>query len=184
MLDRVLDVGKKYAIEVIEDGNIAIDATIGNGYDTVFLSELNKLKKIYGFDIQETAIETTKEKISKVNTTTDVELILDGHEYVKQYVKESVKIAFFNLGYLPSGDKNITTLPDTTLIAIENICKLLEKRGRIIITVYHGHENGKVERDALLDYVSELDQKHFNVLQYQFINQKNNAPFLIVIEKK
>ncbi|CAD2074945.1 tRNA (mnm(5)s(2)U34)-methyltransferase [Phocicoccus pinnipedialis] len=183
MLDSVLEAGKKYASEILEPGDIAIDATLGNGHDTVFLSKLNKLKKIYGFDIQETAIESTKNNLSSI-ATTEVELILDGHENVKNYVQDTVKVAFFNLGYLPSGDKNITTLPETTLSAISSITELLAKRGRIIITVYHGHDNGKIERDALLKYVSELDQKQFNVLQYQFINQKNNAPFLIVIEKK
>lgn len=184
MLNRVLEMGKVYAEEILEKGDIAIDATLGNGHDTLFLLEIDKLSKIYSFDIQKEALLSSTEKIKNHPDFKNVELILDGHENVKQHVTESVKVALFNLGYLPNGDKSITTLPETTLKSIEDILDLLLPGGRIILTVYHGHSVGKLERDALLEYVSTLGQKYYNVLRYQFINQQNHAPFLIVIEKK
>ena len=62
--------------------------------------------------------------------------------------------------------------------------KRLNKHGLLILVIYHGHEGGKEEKDAVLNYVTQLDQKEYHVLQYQFINQKNDPPFVIAIEKR
>lgn len=49
--------------------------------------------------------------------------------------------------------------------------------------IYYGHENGKEEKAALEKFTSELDQKVYNVMKNSFINQANNPPLLICIEK-
>ena len=112
----------------------------------------------------------------KVSTYSNVKLIKDGHENVKQYISEDhigkVDAAIFNLGYLPKGDKSIVTTPQTTISAIQNIFDILNEEGIIILVIYHGHDEGKIERDALMDYLTQLDQNQAHVLQYQFINQK------------
>ncbi len=88
----------------------------------------------------------------------------------------------FNLGYLPKGNHEIITQAETTIKAIEKLIKLLKPEGIIVITVYHGHNSA--ERDELLKHLSKYNQKEIHVLKYEFINQKNDAPFIIAIEKR
>ncbi len=97
--------------------------------------------------------------------------------------KGHIDAAIFNLGYLPKGDKSIVTKPDTTIQAINSLLSLMSIEGIIVLVIYHGHSEGQIEKHALLDYLSTLDQKHAQVLQYQFLNQRNHAPFICAIEK-
>ena len=94
-----------------------------------------------------------------------------------------IRAAIFNLGYLPSADKSVITQPATTLTAIKKILERLEIGGRLAIMVYYGHEGGDKEKDAVLNFVKELDQQHFTVMLYQPLNQINTPPFLVMIEK-
>lgn len=180
MLNRILPHAKALASETINPGDTVVDATCGNGHDTLFLSGLVPDGKVYSFDIQPEAIESAQQK---TKDATNIEYILDSHANIDSYIKDPIKVAMFNLGYLPQGDKSITTLPTSTIEAIDKLHKQLEVGGRIIIVVYHGHPEGRNEKDALLSHLQQYDQKHSQVLQYQFINQANHAPFLIVIEK-
>ena len=165
--------------EVVTDEDIVVDATMGNGYDTLFLAQL--AKKVYAFDIQEQAIEQTTKRLAEAKLD-NVELLLTGHENVAQYV-ESIKAAIFNLGYLPSADKTVITQPHTTIQALEKLCQRLVAGGRIAVMIYYGHAGGDVERDAVLDFVSQLPQQEFTVALYKTINQINQPPFLVMIEK-
>lgn len=94
-----------------------------------------------------------------------------------------MKAAIFNLGYLPSADKSIITQPQTTLEALEKLCQMLIKGGRIAIMIYYGHEGGDIERDAVMDFVSQLPQQEYTAAIYRTLNQINNPPFLVMIEK-
>lgn len=169
----------------ISIGDIVIDATVGNGHDTEYLANrVGKKGKVYGFDIQELAINNTKDKLEKIGLSKSVNLILDGHENMDLYIKEDISCAVFNLGYLPKGDHSLTTKPKTTVLAIEKALRILKKNGVISITMYTGHEGGIDEKNCVEEYVSSLDQNYFSVLKCDFINQKNNPPQLILIEKK
>nr|WP_281244821.1 class I SAM-dependent methyltransferase [Gracilibacillus orientalis] len=170
--------------EVVNQGDSVVDATCGNGNDTLLLSKLvGDTGKIYAFDIQAQAIEQTKTLLAEKQIK-NVELIHDGHEHVSAYVKEkTIAGAIFNLGYLPKGDHSIITTPDTTIEAIRSMLALLKKRGRIVIVIYHGHKGGTSEKNHVVNFCEELNQKDYQVLQYQFINQINNPPFIIAIEK-
>lgn len=180
MLNRILPHAKLLASEIIEPTDILIDATCGNGHDTQFLAGLVPKGKVYSFDIQQAALDSA---IQKTTAYTNIEYILDSHANVDAYIHTPVKAAMFNLGYLPSGDKSITTQAGSTLAAIDKIFNLLSIGGRIIIVVYHGHESGKDEKAALEHHLNQYDQKFAQVLRYEFINSKNSAPFLLVIEK-
>ena len=176
---RPLQMAHAFLEEVVTDEDIVVDATMGNGHDTLFLARL--AKKVYAFDIQEQAIEQTTKRLAEAKLD-NVELFLTGHENVDQYV-ESIKAAIFNLGYLPSADKSVITQPHTTIQALEKLCQRLVTSGRIAIMIYYGHEGGDVERDAVLDFVSQLPQQEFTVALYKTINQINQPPFLVMIEK-
>ena len=178
-MKRPLEMAHDFLAQVITPEDIVVDATMGNGYDTLFLAKL--AKQVYSFDIQEQALEKTSQRIQEAGLT-NVDLILQGHETVDQYVTE-VKAAIFNLGYLPSADKSIITQPQTTLEALEKLCQMLVKGGRIAIMIYYGHEGGDIERDAVMDYVSQLPQQEYTATIYRTLNQINNPPFLVMIEK-
>ena len=120
-LERILPFAKTLINQHIQDDSIVIDATCGNGNDTLFLAEQVPNGKVFGFDIQK-AIEHTKEKIASFKHVT---LIHDGHENILNDISSdvigNVDAAIFNLGYLPKGDKTIVTKPETTIQAIESI---------------------------------------------------------------
>lgn len=173
--------------EIIQPNDHLIDATVGNGHDTLFLARLVKGSgHIYGFDVQEKAIHHTQEKLLAENLDKRVTLFQQGHETLATALPSDIQIkgAIFNLGYLPKSDKTIITQAETTLTAVQAILERLLPTGRIILVVYYGHPGGEQEKQAVLNFVRELPQAHYNVLNYQFINQKNSPPFLLVIEKK
>lgn len=172
----------------VENGDTVIDATCGNGHDTLFLSKLvGEEGKVLSFDIQKQAIDTTKERLEKENIK-NVELIWDNHAHMTHYLTMDkigmIGGAIFNLGYLPGSDKEIITNAPSTIIALDTILLYLKRKGILVLVVYHGHEGGQEEKEALLKHVIKLEQKKYNVLQYRFINQVNNPPFIIAIQKK
>ena len=188
-LDGILPYARKLLEKTVSPGDIAVDATVGNGHDTVFLAKLvGQAGIVYGFDIQEQAINQTKSRLEEHQLSIQVELFQKGHEHILSSIPKSqhgfVKGAIFNLGYLPGGDKHIVTTPNTTISAIEQLLEIMAREGIIVLVIYHGHDEGAIEKDALLKYVLQLDQKKAHVLQYQFINQQNNPPFIIAIEKR
>lgn len=157
--------------------NIAVDATLGNGYDTDFLS--NNFLKVYSFDIQQCAIKAYDNK--NIN---NVILINDSHENFIKYINEKVDCIMYNLGFLPGGDKNITTKCESTLMSLESSLNIIDKGGLITIALYRGHEEGKKEENAVINFVQNLPKEKYGVMLHSFINRNNSAPFLIVIEKK
>ena len=178
-MKRPLEMAHDFLAQVITQEDIVVDATMGNGHDTLFLAKL--AKQVYAFDIQEQALEKTSQRLQEAGLT-NTELILQGHETVDQFVRE-VKAAIFNLGYLPSADKSIITQPQTTIEALDKLCQILVKGGRIAIMIYYGHEGGDIERDAVMDFVSHLPQEEYTAAIYRTLNQINNPPFLVMIEK-
>src|SRR5690625_3020278 len=97
----------------VENGDIVVDATCGNGNDTLFLSELvGKTGHVYAFDIQKQTIQTNK-NASQKHEIHHVSLIHDSHTKMDQYLPEEQenKLAgsIFNLGYLPRSDKQVIT---------------------------------------------------------------------------
>lgn len=181
-MDKVLTFAKKIITPILDKNSLVIDATCGNGNDTLFLAK-SPVKKVYSFDIQQLAIDRATKLLKENDIIDKVTLINDCHSEVKKYISEEITAVMFNLGYLPNADHQITTRGKTTIIALKNILELLKVGGLITIVVYWGHENGKLEKEELVTYVEKLSQKDVAVLRYEFINQQNNAPFLLVLEK-
>jgi len=168
--------------KVLKEDDFAVDATLGNGNDTLFLSSILNKGKVYSFDIQSYAVDKFKKVLDEKNIR-NVILINDGHENILKYINEPIKVVMFNLGYLPGGDQSIITKPDTTLKALEDSLKILKPGGIVTIVVYTGHVGGKEEEVALKNYIKSLDPKVFSVMQIKFVNRDEKAPYLIVIEK-
>lgn len=167
----------------INDGDIVIDATAGNGFDTLKLcKKVGKLGKVYAFDIQKTALDSTKEKLESDNLENAC-LILDSHTNIDKYVTDKVKAVVFNLGYLPKSDHSIHTKGETTIVAIEKSLALLDDKGFISITVYYGKNSGTDEKEKVMEYVKNIDCKQFTVTVHDFYNRPNNPPITVVITK-
>lgn len=186
MLKGILEFSHYLLQESVRNGDLVIDATCGNGHDTLFLSKLvGDHGNVLAFDIQLQAIKRTKARLVE-HSRRNVEVIHDSHAKVEQYIVPDQLIggAIFNLGYLPQSNKKVITYGDTTIAAVQTILDHLKIGGIIVLVVYHGHEGGKEEKQTLLKFVSKLEQKKFHVLRYGFINQKNDPPFIIAIEKR
>lgn len=187
MLKTALRFSHELLEEVIHLGDTVVDATMGNGNDTLFLAQLvGETGQVYGFDVQEKALTNTTERLQKEGCLRQATLLLQGHETIDTTLAtdEKVKGAIFNLGYLPKGDKSLVTNELTTIQALKALLLRLEKTGRIVVVIYDGHDEGKIEKEEVLNFVSQIEQEKFSVLNYQFINQRNNPPSLICIERK
>ncbi|WP_342432689.1 class I SAM-dependent methyltransferase [Neobacillus sp. FSL H8-0543] len=187
-MDKILPFTKNLLKKAVKSGEIVVDATVGNGHDTLFLAELvGESGRVFGFDVQEQAISATKERLSQYGYLERVTIFHTGHEQLEKMIPSEyhgkITGAVFNLGYLPNSDKSIFTRPESTISAVEQMISVLAPEGIIVLVIYHGFPEGAVERDALLSYCQQIDQKTAHVLKYQYINQQNNPPFIIAIEK-
>lgn len=174
----ILNMVKKICSENITKNDYVVDMTVGNGNDTLFLANISK--KVFGFDIQDVAIENTK-KLLRENNVYNYELFNISHEKINDVLKEyekNIKLILFNLGYLPCGDKSITTNHKTTLNAVKNSFSLLSSNGLILI-VFYPHPEGKLEAQVVLEYLNK------NKLEYKIYKNTPNmdAPYLVVINK-
>lgn len=169
----------------LENNNILIDATCGNGKDTLFFAKtLDSQGKIYAFDIQKEAIKNTKNRIEEKEFNINIEYINDGHENIDKYVDENVNGIIYNLGFLPGSEKNIKTEKETTITSLNKSLDILANGGLIVVVIYSEHEGGSEEKKAVLDFASNLNYKKYNVLHYHFINQKKTPPEVIAIKKR
>ncbi len=183
VLNNALAQSHKYVEKAVKPGDIVIDATAGKGRDTLFLAKLVGGKGcVYAFDIQKKSIELTSELLQSkglANTT----LLNESHDRMHEFVKPGVSCVMFNLGYLPGTDHSVQTKGATTVSAVKKAMHLLKKNGIITLVIYQGGDTGFEERDSVIEFCNSIDQKLFAVMKTSFINQKNNPPILICIEK-
>lgn len=180
-----------YSHELLRDcvypGATVVDATVGNGHDTVFLAQLvGPTGHVIGFDVQAAALAHTQTQLTLTGLTSRVSLHQIGHEHVADYLTEQTTVAgaIFNLGYLPGGDKRLVTTATTTLTAVTTLLPHLPRGGRLILVVYSGHSGGATEAEAVHTYCAALPQETYQVLQYGFINQVHHPPYLLAIERR
>lgn len=167
-------------------GGTYIDATMGNGYDTLFLCRLaGNTGYVKAFDIQKQALENTRKLLLENHVEERAELILDSHVNMGEYAKiESIDGICFNFGYLPGGDHFLATQAKTSLEAVETGLTLLKKGGVMSLCIYSGGDTGFEEKDCLLEFVKNLDEKKYVVILSAYFNRKNNPPIPVIIVKK
>ncbi len=175
----------KYFIrEHLSKGGVAVDFTMGNGNDTLFLSEtVGASGRVYAFDIQELALESTKKRLTEANAPKNYSLILASHHLVREYVKEPINAGIFNLGYLPgSGKKALTTMRETTMLAVEAAIELLAPNGVLIVAVYPGHEEGRLEGEMLREYFKATSRFKLCPTEIHILNSPT-SPYFFLVEK-
>ncbi len=168
----------------IRPGGICADFTMGNGHDTLWLSRaVGESGRVYAFDVQQTALDSTAALLKKEQAPGNVTLILDSHHRAAKYIQEKLCVGMFNLGWLPGGDKHITTLRETTLPALQTAIGLLESGGGILLAVYPGHEEGRLEGELITQYLSGLDRRCICCSRLQIVNSPT-SPYFFLIETK
>ncbi len=161
---------------IVQPGCTAVDATCGNGHDSYFLASLGA--KVIGFDVQKSAIEETASCLKEFRDVTLYEMC---HSKMHEVIPpKSVKLIAFNLGYLPGGDKQVTTMLTSTLKAIQTSLDLIMPGGLISITCYPGHSEGELEEQAILSFIATLKQEEWSISSYRTINRQK-APHLISV---
>jgi predicted methyltransferase len=184
VLPNVLEVARQLIRERVQPGETVVDATMGNGNDTLFLAQqVGETGSVIAYDIQQEAIDKTKARLQREGMLARTELRLASHEQIGE-LTVPVGAIMFNLGYLPGGNKDVTTQAESTLRAIEAGLRVLRPGGIMTIVVYWGHPAGQAEKAAVESYVEKLDQSECLVLKYQYVNQQNQAPFLLAIERR
>lgn len=176
----------QYIKQILKPGDIAVDATLGNGHDALFLARLVGDKGIViGFDIQPAAIDSSTLRMEE-NNISHYMFHLTGHQKMAEYIDEMnmlPRVVMFNLGYLPNADKSIITTEQTTIPALNAARQLLSLNGLISIMCYPGHEGGDVESIAVSQWARCLSREDYRVVKYEMHNAPNNPPFLILVEK-
>lgn len=170
----------------VKEGDIVVDATMGNGNDTLMLARLvGKEGSVYAFDIQKQAIENTQQLLaSHLMDQKNIHLIEDSHVKIEEYIHDEIAAAVFNLGYLPKGSHELTTKVEDSIIAIQLSLKLLRKNGIISIVLYSGHADGSLEKEKIIEYTKNLDNKKYHCVLSESINQKNSPPAWMLITKR
>ena len=162
-----LQLSKWYWKNHLKEGDVAIDATCGNGHDTLFLANLG-LSALFSLDIQPVDIKDLNTNFLQMSHE-DLSLVP---------TSKPPRLIVYNLGYLPGGDKSITTKTETTLASIQSAMDILAKDGAISITCYPGHEEGMRETKAVLDLVSKLPPKVWAVTHHLRPNRPTSPSLL------
>ena len=167
----------------LSEQSISIDATMGNGHDTLFLAKHSL--KVYAFDIQEKAITATRTRLEKNNCIDNVSLIHAGHETMAQHIipGEKADVILFNLGYLPHADLGIITQKESTLTALNSAINLLSAKGIISIIAYPGHCGGQAELQAIKHWYKQLDSSLFAITIIHSMHEQINSPRLFTIQR-
>lgn len=164
---------------------VYVDATMGNGHDTLFFCRLaGKAGHVYAFDIQKSALEHTQGLLEKEGIEKGFTLILDSHIYMGDHLaRETVDGILFNCGYLPGGDHSMATRPKTTVKAIEVGLDLLKKGGVMGICLYSGGDTGFEEKESVLAYLQKLDARLYTVIVQEYHNRGNHPPTPVFVFK-
>lgn len=178
-----------WVADFLAEGDLAIDATIGNGHDAVFLArKVGPGGAVLGFDIQEIALETTRNALVQEGLLERVTLWEGSHTEMKTAWVEAKehrrpKAIMFNLGYLPGAEKSVTTLADETMRALEVALDLLAPQGILTIVLYPGHPEGQKETRSVLEWAGKLTGP-FEVIFSRPLNRAPTAPCLVAVERK
>ena len=178
-----------WAAELIEPalypGAVAVDATMGNGQDTLWLCErVGEAGRVYAFDVQPEAVARTRARLADAGMEKRATLLCRGHQFMAEAVTEPADVVMFNLGWLPGAEHGVTTRTETTLAAVDAALSILKRDGLLTVCIYPGHAEGARELEALLRWAAALDPRRYDAMHRHYMNQPNDPPQLIAVRKK
>jgi len=172
----------------VRKGNLVIDATVGNGHDTLFLARLvGPTGKVVGFDIQEEAIAATRRRLHEERVLEHVCLFHESHGSLEKRLEalghpQKPQAIMFNLGYLPGGNKAITTRADETIEALGGALASLAVGGVLSVVLYPGHSEGQREAAAVSAWAASLRAPCI-AAETRLLNRASTAPRLLIVTK-
>jgi len=173
-----------YLHQWLRPGDHVVDATCGNGQDTLLLARLvGEGGRVWALDIQPQALERTRERLAAADWAAPVQLLQAGHERLAEVVRGPLRAVVFNLGYLPGGDRACVTRPESTVAGLGQAVELLEPGGILLAVVYTGHPGGEAEGPAIAAWAAGLPPRHFHVWEHRQANRPPTAPYLVMVVK-
>ena len=184
-LPGILAFAQLLLLQALQPGDRALDATAGNGHDTLLLAQcVGEHGSVYAFDVQEQALAATRDRLQQAGLLSRVTLIADSHAHLRQHVAPGLQAAVFNLGYLPGSNKSVVTGAASTISALEQTLDLLLPGGIVVLVVYSAHAGGQAESTALQNWVQALNPDVAVVAHYALLNQRGTPPYVLAIEKR
>jgi tRNA A58 N-methylase Trm61 len=171
--------------EWIHEGDLVIDATAGNGHDTVFLAQcVAESGRVLAFDVQEAAIRSASLRVAEAGLRSRVEFHLTSHARMADFAGPgSVAAVMFNLGYLPGEDHALATGLTETLSAMDAAAELIKPRGVLCVICYPGHAGGAEESAAVERKLASLAHTGWRLAKYSLPETLKPAPFLLLAAK-
>lgn len=184
VIKNALGLSHQYVRQVVQAGDRVVDATAGNGGDTVFLAGLVGISgHVDAFDIQADALSNTLRRLQEAGLAGHCSLHLASHARMAEHVSPGLSAVMFNLGYLPGGDHSIGTQAESTLAALSQAMKLIRPGGIITLGIYYGGDSGFAERDAVLDFLRRINVHDYAVQKIEMLNAVSCAPVFACIER-
>ncbi|MCP4847855.1 MAG: hypothetical protein GY899_07915 [Verrucomicrobiaceae bacterium] len=185
---KVTEIAHRLVSVHLQAGEVAVDATAGNGYDTLLLAKIvGDAGVVFAFDVQACALAASGNRLKEHNMDQVVKLCQRGHESLAEVVPGChhgrVATVMFNLGYLPGGDKSMITREHTTLSALQQALDILRAGGLCTVVCYPGHEGGDQEVAAVLRFIEGLDHDAYQIERHDSEHRMNFPPFLLAIKK-
>jgi SAM-dependent methyltransferase len=177
----------------LRGGDVVVDATAGNGHDTLVLAErVLPGGRVFSFDLQADAVEQTRRAVVAhvpgYAMPDEVTLFHAGHERMAELLpvefRGRLRAVMFNLGYLPGGDKTIITKEPTSLAAIRMALDWLAEDGVLTVVIYPGHEGGRQEAGSVESLLGALPSMEFEAQRLGYLNFRPTTPFCIAVRRR
>lgn len=174
--------------QCLKPGGIAVDGTVGNGNDLLYLTQLAGEKgQVFGFEIQGAGLIQALNRLHEHKVNPMPTLFFGGHEQLGEKLPQSlqgkINAFIFNLGYLPGSNKKIITRAPTTLRAFSQALDWLAPEGILVAVVYRGHSGGVEESDLLLDWASQIHPTEAETHLFKRLNLRESTPYVLLIRK-
>lgn len=189
LLTKTTELAMAVTSAYVREGDFVIDATCGNGHDTYALAKMVGSKgMVLAIDIQEPAITKAKHLIVQEGID-NVTFVQSDFRFLRRLSEEvsgdkAPSAVVFNLGYLPGGDKDVTTKAEDTCFAVEEALRMIRIGGIVTVVLYSGHTEGAKEKSALMNWAEQLPGSLFHVVYANMLNQKNAPPEILWITRK
>ncbi len=170
----------------LRPGDTVLDATAGNGHDTMFLArQVGPSGRVYAMDIQEAALTSARARLAAESLDARVTWIPGDHAHLAELLPENTKgrlrAVVFNLGYLPGGDRSVTTRAASTCAALESVLALLGPAGLLSVTCYRGHPGGDTEYHVVREWFTRQGDRLANV-RCHTPEKRRDPPVLLFAE--
>ena len=189
ILTKTTNLAMELTLKYIQEGDYVIDATCGNGHDTLILAQaVGSQGDVLALDIQREALDSSKALMAE-HDMKQVCFAQANFADMKRYSAfafpdQRPSAVVFNLGYLPGGDKRITTTVEDSLRGIQSALELIKPDGIVTVVLYSGHEEGAKEKEVILEFAKLLPARDFHVVYASMHNQTKNPPEVLWLTKK